>query len=59
MTGEQAQFGAVIDKLFMQPFKVEVKVTFVPDEMPDTVLAILSTVPVMLLTVPELVNVTV
>jgi hypothetical protein len=52
----QAQFGALTAKVVVQPFSIEVKVTLVPAVIPVSVLAELSTVPVVELTVPLLTN---
>ena len=54
VTVGQAQLGAVTAKSSVHVPKVAVKVTFVPLVMPDTVLLVLSTVPAVLVTVPEL-----
>ena len=50
----QEQFGAVIIKVLVQLFNVDVSVTFVPAAIPLTVLLILFTVPALELTVPLL-----
>ena len=52
----QLQSGAVTGTSVVQPFKVDVSVTFVPEGIPLTDLAVLSTVPAGELTVPLLVN---
>ena len=56
LTVGHEQFGEVTDCVVVQPFKVDVKITFVPAAMPVTVPAILSTVPDVLVTVPLLVK---
>jgi hypothetical protein len=52
----QLQLGEVTSTILVQPFKVDVSVTFVPKGMPDTVFDTLSTVPVVEVTVPLLLN---
>ena len=54
----QLQSGAVTSSITMQLLEeVAVSITSVPDVIPLTVLAVLSTVPSVLTTVPSLVNV--